>query len=115
MSVVALRERAPDSPALRKYADVGRPLVRQCLDDRDAIAALAETLDDWTRRLELPRLVGLWHRPGRFPRIVAYSRGSSMKTNPVVLTDAELSAVLASNRQPSRRGLASPPRPESRG
>lgn len=94
VNVAALRERRPDSPALRKYADVGRLLVRQDLDDRDAIAALAETLDDWTRRLALPRLSAFGIGQADFPRIVANSRGSSMKTNPVVLTDAELSAVL---------------------
>ena len=94
VNVAALRGRAPDSPALRKYADVGRLLVRRDLADRDAIAALAETLDDWTRRLQLPRLSAFGIGQADFPRIVANSRGSSMKTNPVVLTDAELSAVL---------------------
>lgn len=94
VNVAALRERTPDSPALRKYADAGRLLVRQDLDDQDAIAALAETLEDWTRRLALPRLSAYGIGPADFPRIVANSRGSSMKTNPIVLTDAELSSIL---------------------
>jgi alcohol dehydrogenase len=29
-----------------------------------------------------------------FPLIVANSRGSSMQTNPIVLTDAEINAIL---------------------
>jgi alcohol dehydrogenase len=33
-----------------------------------------------------------------FPALVAESRGSSMRTNPVVLTDGEIAAILAESR-----------------
>ena len=33
--------------------------------------------------------------PADIPRIMADSRGSSMRTNPVILTDAEVTAILA--------------------
>jgi alcohol dehydrogenase len=32
--------------------------------------------------------------PADIPRIVANSRGSSMKTNPVLLEDSEIAAIL---------------------
>ncbi|MCS6787590.1 MAG: iron-containing alcohol dehydrogenase [Thiobacillaceae bacterium] len=95
VNVAALRERAPDAPALRKYATVGRLLCGRDLDDAQAIAALQDTLEDWTRRLELPRLAAYGMEVSDIPRVVANSRGSSMQTNPITLTDAEIAAVLS--------------------
>lgn len=94
INVVALRERAADAPPLGKYADVGRLLAGRKLGDDEAIAALLEILRDWTRRLDLPRLSAYGVSRADFPRIVANSRGSSMKTNPVSLTDTEIAQVL---------------------
>jgi len=95
VNVRALVERDAVSPALRKYADVGRLLSREALDDSEAIAALLTQLEDWTRRLDLPRLSAYGIRTEDFGRIVANSRGSSMQTNPVVLTDDEIGQILA--------------------
>lgn len=94
VNVTALLERDATSPALRKYADVGRMLSRSALNDAEAIAALLEQLEDWTRRLNLPRLSAYGIRSQDFARIVANSRGSSMQTNPVVLTDDEIGRIL---------------------
>jgi alcohol dehydrogenase len=95
INIQALRERAPDHPALGKYARVGRLLARQPkLDEAEAITTLLETLSDWTRRLELPRLGNYGVKEADILRIVANSRGSSMKTNPVLLGDAEITAVI---------------------
>jgi alcohol dehydrogenase len=94
VNVAALRERDADGPALHKYADVGRLLCRESMDDDAAIAALLALLEDWTRRLELPRLSAYGVRTEDCARIVANSRGSSMRTNPVVLTDEELGRIL---------------------
>ncbi|MCU0842071.1 MAG: iron-containing alcohol dehydrogenase [Thiobacillaceae bacterium] len=94
INVDALRDRAADAPALRKYAEVGRLLAGRRLGDSEAICALLEILQDWTLRLELPRLAAYGVSRADFPRIVANSRGSSMKTNPVALTDAEITRVL---------------------
>ena len=55
---------------------------------------LLEALADWTVRLKLPRLGNYGITGQDFPRIVANSRGSSMKTNPVLLNDGEISAIL---------------------
>lgn len=95
VNVTALLERDAFNPALRKYADVGRLLSCEALDDREAITALLALLEDWTRRLDLPRLSAYGVRTEDFARIVANSRGSSMQTNPIVLTDAEIGQILA--------------------
>jgi alcohol dehydrogenase len=57
--------------------------------------ALVAELGRWTVALAIPGLghYGLDERG--IPAIVADARGSSMRTNPVVLLDAELAAVLA--------------------
>ena len=94
VNIAALAERAPDHPALAKYADAGRLLAGGHLGDTEARAALVETLEDWTRRLHLPRLSEFGVGEADVERIVANSRGSSMKTNPVVLTDAEIAGLV---------------------
>jgi alcohol dehydrogenase len=96
INIEALRAREPDHPALEKYAQAGRLLSKQGQLDRSAAhAALVETLDAWTRALELPGLAHYGVTPADIPRIVANSRGSSMKTNPVSLEDSEITAILA--------------------
>jgi alcohol dehydrogenase class IV len=96
INIEALCTRAPDHPALEKYAQVGRLLSKQGATDRDAShAALADTLAAWTHELGLPGLAHYGVAPADIPRIVANSRGSSMKTNPIRLNDAEVAAILS--------------------
>lgn len=95
-NIRALRARDPRSPALMKYADVGRLFNRQHqLPTQQAQEVLVEILADWTDRLKLPRLSAYAIERKHFPTIVANCRGSSMKTNPIVLTDGEVEAILA--------------------
>lgn len=95
VNIAALQSRDTGHPALAKYAEVGRMLPRGAgLEDGPARAVLLDTLAEWTALLRLPSLASLGVAPEDFPRIVAHSRGSSMKTNPVVLTDAEVEQVL---------------------
>lgn len=94
VNIKALNERASGHPALGKYADAGRLLARQALDDEEARQALVDNLLDWTLRLPLPRLGEYGITEVDIPRIVANSRGSSMKTNPIVLTDEEIAGIL---------------------
>lgn len=94
-NIAALKARLPDSPALPKYAEIGRRFAMQKgLNGDDARAFLVDTLRQWERQLDLPRLAACRIARSDFPRIVANSRGSSMKTNPVVLTDAEITCIL---------------------
>jgi len=96
MNVRALRERAPGSPALAKYAHVGKVLAgNMSLGDDAGCERLVATLTDWTRRLDLPLLSHYGMRREDVPRVVAQCRGSSMKTNPLVLTDGEVAETLA--------------------
>lgn len=95
VNICALQQREPDHPALAKYAQVGRLLSdRPEADDRQAHAALVAILEDWSETLELPRLSAYGIGAGDLDKIVAHSRGSSMQTNPLVLTDAEIRDIL---------------------
>ena len=94
-SLAALRERNPENPAWRKYARAAEILHRRHYPDLDeAHAALLALLDDWTERLALPRLSAYGIQRQDFAHIVAHSRGGSMKTNPLTLSDAEITDVL---------------------
>ena len=94
INIRALMDRSPDSPALGKYAQAGRLLSQQDLGDTSAQAVLVEILKDWTSRLKLPRLRDFGVSETEIPRIVANGRGSSMKTNPIVLSDAEIAEIV---------------------
>jgi alcohol dehydrogenase class IV len=95
VNINAMQQREQQNPALVKYAQVGRLLTgRDDLDDAGARAALIELLADWSECLQLPRLNGYGISADDFPMIVANSRGSSMLTNPIVLTDEEINAIL---------------------
>ena len=91
----ALRERTPQSPALAGYARAGALLGGA---DRganlDAADRLAERLAEWTERLALPRLSAYGMTEADIGAVLADSRGSSMKTNPIVLTDAEIEELI---------------------
>lgn len=94
LNLAVLHDRAPAHDALRRYADVGRLMTGQALSDGEAHSALVTLLEDWTRRLELPRLGAYGVTEADMERIVANSRGSSMKTNPIVLEDAEIAGLV---------------------
>ncbi len=95
VNIRALEARAPDAPALGKYAAVGRLLSgRAGADDRAARRALVDLLRQWVERLALPRLSAFGVAESDLPRIVAHSRGGSMRSNPLELSDAELAEVL---------------------
>jgi alcohol dehydrogenase len=95
-NLAALRDRAPGSPALVRYADAGRLLAAEPdLADDAARATLIAELEAWTEALGLPRLADFGVAPADLPALVAESRGSSMRTNPVTLDDAEIAGILA--------------------
>lgn len=96
LNVDCLQAREPESPALAKYARAGRLLgADPSADEAGARVFLVHTLNEWTRRMALPALSRFGVSEADFPRIVAASRGSSMKTNPVVLSDEEIGRLLA--------------------
>jgi alcohol dehydrogenase len=95
VNIASLLSREPGNAALAKYAEIGKCLAgRADLDDAGARDALLAVLEDWQRALDLPMLSHYGVRSDDVPRIVAASRGSSMKTNPIVLTDAAIAAIV---------------------
>ena len=91
-NVRGLRAQDPGGPALAKYARACGILA----PDRPPTAeALVGLLEDWTRRLGIPRLSAWGVSSDDVPRIVAGSRTNSMRSNPADLSDADLAAILA--------------------
>jgi alcohol dehydrogenase len=86
-NISALEARAPDSPALAKYEQVARLLEAP-------VRPLADTLRAWQRGLGIRPLGEFGVAERDIPRIVADSRGSSMRTNPVSLTSEEIASIL---------------------
>jgi len=93
INIQALVARRPDSAALAVYARAGQ-LLAGGVSSNAALDALVRTLQDWTERLELPRLSAYGVGEADLARIVANSRGSSMLTNPVALTDGEIAEAV---------------------
>ncbi|MCW5698271.1 MAG: iron-containing alcohol dehydrogenase [Rhodospirillales bacterium] len=95
INITALLAREPDNPVLDKYARVGALLAPSSKGGRERrLHILVETLRAWTERLPLPLLDGYGMAGNDIARVVAASRGSSMKTNPIVLTDDEIGDIL---------------------
>jgi alcohol dehydrogenase len=102
-NIAALEARAPGSPALARYAEAGRILAPDeyglsddgsAAADGAARATLVGTLRDMVERLKVPGLVTFGMGPGDIAAVVADSPGSSMQTNPVTLSDEELTGIL---------------------
>jgi alcohol dehydrogenase class IV len=95
VNIEALRSRAPDSVALAKYAEAAGILCNHAFTNHEAAwEALVNILAEWTVLLDLPQLGDYGLEESGLGRVVAHSRGSSMKTNPVILTDDEIKTCL---------------------
>ena len=95
VNIDAMEAREPDNPGLAKYAQAGRLLRGKThMDAVGARVLLVHVLKEWTEKLKLPRLSDYGVSEADIPLIVANSRGSSMKTNPVLLTDSEITSIL---------------------
>ncbi len=103
VNLAALAARRPGLPALGRYAEAGRLLAGDVAatdgapTDEAARDLLLATLDRLTAALAVPGLGTFGVTTDAFPALVAESRGSSMRTNPVVLTDGEIAAILAAS------------------
>lgn len=95
-NIAAMEAREPENPALPKYAEIGRRFAMQKgLNGLEARDFLVATLHRWEETLALPRLSAYGMKEADIPRVVANSRGSSMKTNPIALSDAEVAGILS--------------------
>lgn len=96
MNIRALQARGEGRDTLLKYAQAGRMLAHDMqLSDAEALKRLTDILYDWTEQMQLPKLSAFGVTAADIPRIVSNSRGSSMKTNPVLLSDEEIGEILA--------------------
>jgi alcohol dehydrogenase class IV len=92
INVSALRAREPNSPAIARYEEIARMVTGNP-------GARAEDAPVWLRELveelRVPRLSFYGVGEHDIPRVVAQARqASSMKGNPLVLTDEELGEAL---------------------
>jgi alcohol dehydrogenase class IV len=95
VNIKTMQAREPDNLALAKYARLGEVLCQHRHASPDAArVALIQLLQDWTEQMQLPRLSRFGITEAGLNQVVTNSRGSSMKTNPIVLTDEEIKTVL---------------------
>jgi alcohol dehydrogenase len=95
INIEAMRGREPGNEALARYARVSEVLLHRHFASQDeALHELVELLRRWTGELNLQRLSRYGLNSSGIDHVVAHARGSSMKTNPIVLTDDEISSIL---------------------
>ncbi len=89
----ALRSRAPESPALRRYDEVARLLTGR---PHSTAADAATFTADLCRRLEIPSLAAYGIGASDVPALAEKAaRASSMQANPIVLSPDELREILS--------------------
>lgn len=94
-NIEMLQAEQPQSPALWRYAHVGKVLANNMkLSDQEGLEILVGVLENWTHDLDLPLLSYYGMTRADIPRVVANCRGNSMKTNPIVLPDEKVAAIL---------------------
>lgn len=95
MNINAMLEREPDNEAIDRYARISEVLSQRRFKSTDqALDKLVELLQQWTYDLQLEKLSRYGLNSSALDHIVEHSRGSSMKTNPIVLTDEEIKSIL---------------------
>jgi alcohol dehydrogenase class IV len=95
-NIAALRTQSVRHPVLERYADVGRSLRRQAGRDEAAADAGVDEAAALVADLHIPPLGKFGLTPARFPEMVALARqSSSMRYNPVVLSDQALAECLS--------------------
>ena len=95
ININAMLERDPDNRAIERYARVSEVLSqRRFKSIEEALDKLVDLLQKWTYDLQLEKLSKYGLKSSALDHVVKHSRGSSMKTNPIVLTDEEIKSIL---------------------
>jgi alcohol dehydrogenase class IV len=91
-NLIALIERAPDSPVIQRYAEIARILIGQPdVAAEQGAAWVQQVVTD----LQIPGLSTYGMQPADIPGLVSQAaRASSMQGNPVKLTEMEMSEIL---------------------
>lgn len=96
-NIKALEESSDHAEALKRYADIGRLMMSDpVLSDASALILLVEKLRQWQQDFNLGGLASFGVTRKDISHIVLNARGNSMKTNPINLTDVQLSQILES-------------------
>jgi alcohol dehydrogenase class IV len=92
INIRALKSRTPDSPALARYREIAAIL---CGDPGASPEDGIEFIRNRVKEMHVPRLSTFGLTKDRFPELTEKSKkASSMKGNPIELTDGELGKVL---------------------
>ncbi len=95
VNINAMQQREPDNIALDRYARVAEVLAEKRFASRDdALLNLVDQLTQWTGQMQIQPLGYYGVKQSELAHVVANSRGSSMKTNPIVLTDEEIYSII---------------------
>lgn len=95
INIQSMLAREPGNKALAKYLHVAEILCQErFIDPQTAYNALINLLAQWTSELALPRLSHYGLQETALDKVIANCRGSSMKTNPIVLKDEEIRQIL---------------------
>lgn len=95
INIRSMLAREPNNQALAKYLHVAEILCqKRFIDPQTAFSALIDLLTDWTNELALPPLSHYGLQETALDKVIVNCRGSSMKTNPIVLSDEEIRQVL---------------------
>jgi alcohol dehydrogenase class IV len=93
VNVRAVRDRDPQNPVLQRFDEIGRWLTYSpSATAADAVEWISETAS----LLNIPRLAQYGIQPDHFADIIAKAaRASSMKGNPIALTEHEMTDILS--------------------
>jgi alcohol dehydrogenase class IV len=99
VNIEALRGRDPGHPSLERYGEVARLLTGDSAAKPEQASVWAEKT---VHEMKVPRLADFGLRGEDFQEVIEKAgKASSMKGNPVELTDTELLAVLESEKNPT--------------
>lgn len=91
-NIKAMLEREKANPAIYKYKELS--LLLHSTSSEGSLESLTSTLFQWQEELQIPKLSQYGIKFADIPKITANSRGSSMQTNPIFLTDSEISGII---------------------
>jgi alcohol dehydrogenase class IV len=98
----AIKARDPGNPALPKFEEVAKLILQ---DKTGTIEEGLERLKAISMQMFVPGLAEYGIKASDFPEIVSKAKNaSSMKGNPILLTDEELHAILAESLHPPMDG-----------
>lgn len=96
-NIQAMQQREPNNPALGRYQHIAGLFAQlHGSQQKASLEFLCGYLDSLTQDLNINRLGSYGVTEQHVDQIVANARGSSMKTNPIVLTDDEIAAIVRS-------------------